>query len=102
VKVIYKSTIIVLSGLMAGQAHSQDNDPLSGRYQAFPGSEIRDTTEGMEDPGIWLLDTQTGRLAFCQSGLINMIETDEGYKIGTPRVSCTPWKFPVSDIDPSE
>jgi len=97
-KKMCKSACIILCSLMAGQAHSQDN----GRYQAIPGSEIRDKTEGTEDPGIWLLDTESGQVAFCQSGLINMIETDEGYKIGTPRVSCTPWKSPVSDIDPSE
>ena len=81
-------------------AIAQDDDVHIGRFQAFQGSEIRDKDEGTEDPGVWLLDTATGQIAFCQSGLINMVETDEGYKIGEPRVSCTPWKSPVPDDDP--
>jgi len=81
-------------------AFAQESGPQIGRYQAFPGSEIRDKDEGTEDPGVWLLDTATGQIAFCQSGLINMVETDEGYKIGEPRVSCTPWKSPMADDDP--
>ena len=71
-KALYSSAYIILCGLLAGQAHSQD----IGRYQVISGSEIRDKDEGTEDPGVWLLDTQSGRIAFCQSGLINMIETE--------------------------
>lgn len=69
------------------------NDIQVGRYQAFVGSEIRDMDDGTEDPGVWLWDTATGRIAFCQSGLINVVELEE-WKIGEPRVSCTPWQRP--------
>ncbi len=71
-----------------------------GRYQAFVGSEIRDKDEGTEDPGIWIVDTESGQLAFCQAGLINVEKTAEGYTIGEPKVSCTPWQRPEADVDP--
>lgn len=96
-KIITAFSFLIACGT---NAHAQDDDLNLGRFQAFPGSEIRDKDEGTEDPGVWLLDTATGQIAFCQSGLINMVETDEGYKIGEPRVSCTPWKSPESDNDP--
>lgn len=79
---------------------AQDSNFQLGRYQALTGSEIRDKDKGTEDPGVWLLDTATGKLAFCQSGVINLVEIDEGYTIGEPRVSCTPWEFPEPDDDP--
>lgn len=94
-------------------AVAQGDDVQIGRFQAFPGSDTWD-----KNPGVWLLDTATGRIAFCQSGLINLDDTHEGNAPtqGTDqgglfdhlvppnnsglRVSCAPWKSPMPDDDP--
>jgi hypothetical protein len=86
--------ILTFFALSTGTAFAQGAELQVGRFQALPGSEIRDKDEGTEDPGIWIVDTATGELAFCQSGLVNVVETDAGYTIGEPKVSCTPWEEP--------
>lgn len=99
--------ILYFVSLSTGAAFAQNTELQVGRFQALVGSEIREKDEGSEDPGIWIVDTATGGLAFCQSGLVNMVKTDDGYTIGEPAVSCTPWKLPnASDLtgiqDPAE
>ena len=86
--------ILYFVSLSTGAAFAQNTELQVGRFQALVGSEIREKDEGSEDPGIWIVDTATGGLAFCQSGLVNMVKTDDGYTIGEPAVSCTPWKLP--------
>jgi hypothetical protein len=85
--------------LSTGAAFAEDTELQVGRFQALVGSEIRDDDQGSEDPGIWIVDTATGGLAFCQSGLVNMVKTDDGYTIGEPAVSCTPWHLPSAGND---
>ena len=88
--------------LSSGTAVAQNTDLQVGRFQAIVGSELRDNDEETEDPGIWIFDTATGGLAFCQSGLVNIAVTDDGYTIGKPAVSCTPWKLPGVSSDLQE
>lgn len=94
--------ILLFVVLSSTSAFAQSTELQVGRFQALAGSEIRDKDQGTEDPGIWIVDTATGGLAFCQSGLINTVKTDDGYTIGEPAVSCTPWELPNASDELSE
>ena len=80
--------------------NADENDTQLGRYQAFVSSETRDKDDGAEDPGVWLLDTATGQIAFCRyaSGFTDPVDMGEGItiaeKTGEPMVGCTPWEIP--------
>ncbi len=87
--------------------NADENDTQLGRYQAFVSSETRDKDDGAEDPGVWLLDTATGQIAFCRysSGWVEVgktdpVENDEEWRIvektGEPMVACTAWAVPKS------
>lgn len=106
--------LLALLGFVAAVPCSSHADE-EGRYKAFPGEYLDSITvikqdekvavvKKVEVPGVWLLDSETGRIAFCEN---NANWTEPREFIGGPEgmfivqkhlpssgVSCTAWAVP--------